>query len=107
MLEELLTKYLPLLIHIFEIMGIIVLTIGAFTAFYHYIKSKLVKDHYPVKHQFANAMVMALEFKMAAEILKTVLVRSLSELAFLGGIFLLRIIMTFVLEKELDQEDKK
>ncbi|MEG0671848.1 DUF1622 domain-containing protein [Clostridium sp.] len=105
MLGEILINYLPILIHIFEIMGVIVLTMGAFTAFYHYVKTKLIKDHYPVKHQFANTMIMALEFKMAAEILKTVLVQSLNELIFLGGIFLIRILMTFVLEKEMSQGD--
>ncbi|MEG0309011.1 MAG: DUF1622 domain-containing protein [Clostridium sp.] len=105
MLGEILINYLPILIHIFEIMGVIVLTMGAFTAFYHYVKTKLIKDHYPVKPQFANTMIMALEFKMAAEILKTVLVQSLNELIFLGGIFLIRILMTFVLEKEMSQGD--
>ena len=106
MLEELLNKYLPILISIFEIMGVIVITVGAFTAFYHYVKSKLIQDYYPVKYQFATSMVMALEFKLAAEILKTVIVRSINELIILGAIFLLRVLMTLVLEHELKEESK-
>lgn len=107
MLEELFSKYLPTLISILELMGIIVLTIGAFTAFYHYVKSKLFQDSYSLKYQFANSMVTALEFKLAAEILKTVIVRNLDEILFLGSIFLIRILMTFVLQKEMEQESKK
>ena len=49
MLEELLNKYLPILISIFEIMGVIVITVGAFTAFYHYVKSKLIQVHFHIK----------------------------------------------------------
>ncbi|MGL5087742.1 MAG: DUF1622 domain-containing protein [Clostridium sp.] len=106
-LEELFIEYLPILINTFELMGIIVLTIGAFTAFYHYIKSKISNDSYLLKYQFANAMVTALEFKLAAEILKTVIVRNLSEIFFLGSIFLIRVLMTFVLEKEIESENNK
>ena len=80
MLEHIFDKLLPILIHIFELMGVIVLTVGAFTAFYHYVKSKFGKEGYSLKYQFANSMITALEFKLAAEILKTVLVKSLDEL---------------------------
>lgn len=107
MLEELFIKYLPILISLLELMGIIVLTIGAFTAFYHYVKSKLFHDSYSLKYQFANSMVTALEFKLAAEILKTVIVRNLDEILFLGSIFLIRVLMTLVLQKEMEQEAKK
>ncbi len=105
MLEELIVHYLPIPIHILELMGIIVITIGAFKAFYQYIKTLLSQDHYPVKYQFANAMAMALEFKLAAEILKTVLVRSLQEIAILGAIVLLRILITLIIYWEIKQDN--
>lgn len=101
MLENLIETILPFLIHIFELMGIIVLSIGAFTAFYNYIKSRFGKEGYTWKYYFANSMITALEFKMAAEILKTVLVKSLTELLTLAALFLLRALMTLVLEREI------
>ena len=104
MLEELITHYLPFPIHILELMGIIVITIGAFKAFYFYIKAMLSKKHYPVKYQFAESMAMALEFKLAAEILKTVLVRSLQEIAILGAIVVLRILITLIIYWEIKQD---
>lgn len=105
MLEELIIRYLPLPIHLLELMGITVITIGAFKAFYQYVKSLLLKEHYPVKYQFAEAMAMALEFKLAAEILKTVLVRSLQEIAILGAIVLLRILITLIIYWEIKQDN--
>ena len=106
MLEHIFDKLLPILIHIFELMGVIVLTVGAFTAFYHYVKSKFGKEGYSLKYQFANSMITALEFKLAAEILKTVLVKSLDELVILGALFLIRALMTFVLEREIKDSEK-
>ncbi|WP_294133252.1 DUF1622 domain-containing protein [uncultured Clostridium sp.] len=106
MLEHIFDILLPILIHIFELMGVIVLTVGAFTAFYHYVKSKFGKEGYSLKYQFANSMITALEFKLAAEILKTVLVKSLDELIILGALFLIRALMTFVLEREIKDSEK-
>lgn len=51
-------------------------------------------------------MITALEFKLAAEILKTVLVKSLDELIILGALFLIRALMTFVLEREIKDSEK-
>ena len=93
MLKNFVDEILPIIIGILETMGIFIITLGAFRAFYHYMKTLIFKDHYPVKHQFANSMATGLEFKLAAEILKTVLIQSLSELLILGSIFLLRVLM--------------
>lgn len=95
------------IITILETMGIFIITLGAFRAFYHYIKTLFFKGHFPIKHQFANSMATALEFKLAAEILKTVLVRSLNELIILGAIFLLRVLMTFVIAWEIKNDVSK
>ena len=68
-LKNFVDEILPIIIGILETMGIFIITLGAFRAFYHYMKTLIFKDHYPVKHQFANSMATGLEFKLAAEIL--------------------------------------
>ncbi|SHH46828.1 Uncharacterized membrane protein [Clostridium collagenovorans DSM 3089] len=103
-MEEVISKFVPIIVHILEIMGIIVLTIGAFKAFFHYIKGLFFMDSYAIKYQFANSMAMALEFKLSAEILKTVLIRSLNEILILGSIFLLRALMTLVIQREMKED---
>ncbi len=102
-MEYLLESYLPILIHLFEFMGIIILTIGGFTAFWGYLKELKSKEPYKIKYQFAASLATALEFKLAAEILKTVLIKSIDELIILASIFILRVLMTFVLEWEIKQ----
>ena len=66
-MEELFNKYLPILIHIFELMGILILTLGVFTAFYHYILKRFFKRDVDIKYEFADVMVTILDFKLAAE----------------------------------------
>lgn len=102
-MELLYERYLPILIHLFELMGIIILTIGGFRAFAEYLKKLNSKEPYKIKYQFAASLATALEFKLVAEILKTVLIKSLDELIILASIFLLRVLMTFVLEWEIKQ----
>ncbi|OON96177.1 MAG: hypothetical protein ATN36_06290 [Epulopiscium sp. Nele67-Bin005] len=105
MLENLIEQYLPPLIHILEIMGIFILVVGAVGAFYHYCKNIFFQDTFRVKFHFANTMAMALEFKLAAEILKTVIVRSWHELVMLGAIVILRILMTVIIQWEIKSEE--
>ena len=52
-------------------------------------------------------MVTTLDFKLAAEILKTVIIKNMDELIILASVFIIRIIMTFVLEKEMKIEKSK
>ena len=106
-MEELFNKYLPILIHLFELMGILILTLGVFTAFYHYIKKRFFKKDINIKYEFADVMITTLDFKLAAEILKTVTIKSMDELVILASVFIIRIIMTFVLEKEMQIEESK
>lgn len=106
-MEELFNKYLPILIHLFELMGILILTLGVFTAFYHYIKKRFFKKDINIKYEFADVMITTLDFKLASEILKTVTIKSMDELVILASVFIIRIIMTFVLEKEMKIEESK
>ena len=106
-MEELFNKYLPILIHLFELMGILILTLGVFTDFYQYIKKRFFKKDINIKYEFADVMITTLDFKLAAEILKTVTIKSMDELVILASVFIIRIIMTFVLEKEMKIEESK
>ncbi|WP_053982868.1 DUF1622 domain-containing protein [Niameybacter massiliensis] len=104
MLEFLITRYLPALIHVLEAMGIIVLTIGAANGFYHYMVSLFHHNPSTSRSHFASSMAISLEFKLAAEILKTVLVRTIDEIIILGAIILLRALMTLIIHWEIRQD---
>ena len=86
MLEELIAMLLPPIISICELMGIFVVAVSAVRAFWNYCKGLVTHVPLDVKFDLANGLATSLEFKMAAEILKTVLVRDLNELVVLGAV---------------------
>ena len=60
-----------------------------------------------VKFDLANGLATALEFKMATEILKTVLIREMSELLILGAVILLRAILSVLIPFEINSHKKE
>lgn len=104
MLEHYIELFLPEIVSLLEIMGIIVIAIGCIKAFYHYMKAYLTNRQYPLRIELANALALGLEFKMGAEILKTVLVRSMNEIWILGAIILLRAILSLMIHFEIKAE---
>lgn len=104
MLEELFNNYLPVLIHLLELMGVIVVIIGAVSAFYKYIMSIFSNKNYPIKYTFANNLAMGLEFKLAGEILKTVLIKNIDELWIIAAVSLLRGFLALLIYWEMKNE---
>lgn len=104
MLEHFVELILPPIISACELMGIFVVAVSAGKAFLLYCWG--LATHHPcnIKFDLANGLATSLEFKMAAEILKTVLVRDLKELAILGCIILLRALLSFMIHMEIRGE---
>ena len=101
MLEELVKIILPRIISICELMGIFVVAVSALRAFWNYCKAFVTHVPTDVKFDLANGLATSLEFKMAAEILKTVLVRDLNELIVLGAVVLLRALLSLLIHFEM------
>lgn len=102
MLEHLIEWCLPTIISAIELVGIFVVTVSAIKAFAHYLADAFRQNSkHPIKVELANGLATGLEFKMAAEILKTVLVRDLNELLILGCIILLRALLSFMIHIEM------
>ena len=101
MLEKWIELILPEIISLLEIIGITVVTISAVGAFIRYLRSLFTHMSCDVKFALANGLALSLEFKMAAEILKTVLVRELKELMVLGAVILLRALLSLLIHFEM------
>ncbi len=97
---------LPYIIAILELMGIFIVTWSGLKAFWRYIRTTFLKERHDLQYSFAKGLSTALEFKMAAEILKTVLVREMSELIILGAIIVLRALVTILLKFEIRSSKK-
>ena len=104
MLEHLVELVLPPIISGCELIGIFVVTLSAIQAFWHYLKGLLMRESTDFKLELAEGLAAGLEFKMAAEILKTVLVHTLDELVILGAVILLRALLSWMIHLEMKVE---
>ena len=99
---------LPYVIAILEIIGILVVTWSSIVAFYRYIQNAFLKKQTDIQTTLSRGLVVGLEFVMAAEILKTILIQSLEEIYILGGIIVLRIALSLLIHFEnKDHKPKK
>lgn len=93
------------IIPVCELMGILVIVVSTLTAFWLYLKGLFTSSSGDVKSRLASGLALSLEFKMAAEILKTVLVRDLTELMVLGAVIILRALLSFLIHFEMKQDE--
>ncbi|MGI6255821.1 MAG: DUF1622 domain-containing protein [Acutalibacter sp.] len=99
-MEDLLDVLVTNAIHLFELVGVIVLIIAGVRGVVNYVR------HDPmVRLNLAKGMALCLEFKLGSEILRTVIVRDLSEIAIVGAIIALRAALTFLLHWEIKNEE--
>ena len=92
---------LLVIIHSLEWMGILVIAVTAGRSFWGYISQGFDFSDDTIKIHLAKALAVGLEFKLAAEILKTAMVRTLNEVWILAAIVVLRVILTYVLHWEI------
>ena len=98
---------LPYIISTIEIMGIFTVTWTTICTFGEYIQNTFMKKDHDLQHHLSKGLATGLEFKMAAEILKTVLVRDKSELIILGAVILLRALLSLLIHFEMKYSSKK
>lgn len=106
-LENIIEIVLPYIIAILEIMGIAVVSWSGLYAFWEYIQNTFFHKKFDLQFHLANGLATGLEFKMAAEILKTVLIREMSELLVLGAVILLRALLSVLIHFEMKHQKNK
>lgn len=104
LLEHIIELCLPTIISACELMGIFVVAVTAVQAFWLYCAGIVTHTPRNIKFQLAEGLATSLEFKMAAEILKTVLVRDLQELMVLGAVILLRALLSLLIHFEMKKD---
>jgi len=86
---------------LFETVGVIILLIAGVRAVHGYFKKG---PHTSVT--LARGMAMALQFKMGAEILRTVQIRQMQDLYLVAGIVVIRIVLTLMTHYEIKEGDQ-
>lgn len=99
LLEIVLRHVVDITILIFEFVGVFVIIISGLRGIWDYIK------HTPsIRLNLATGMALGLEFKLGSEILRTVVVRDLSEIVTVAAIIALRAALTFLIHWEIKIE---
>ena len=106
-LQEIIAKVVPYLISLLEIVGIVVVFASGARGFWQYIQNTFMKKTHDLQRALAEGLAIGLQFKMAAEILRTVLIQSLDELYRLGAIILLRALLSLLIYFEIKHTKKE
>ena len=105
-LEPFVENFAKIVVAILELLGIIVILCGAIKSIYSMFYSFIKHKKFNIKISLGNSLALGLEFKMGAEIIKTVIVRSLDELLILAVIIILRAILAVLIHWEIKTEKK-
>ena len=100
-LHDILHTIIPVIVFILEIMGVLIVAWTCIKSFWEYIQNTFMKRHNAIQTHLAKGLATGLEFKLGAEILKTLIVNDLEELAVLGAVFALRALMSILIHFEL------
>lgn len=97
----------PIITLILEIIGILLIFYGSMKALWMLIQTKVDIHNRIITITLGEFLSLALQFKMGAEIIKTVTIRDLSELFILSIVVALRIVLAIVLHWEVKQANKE
>lgn len=98
-MEALLRYVVDSAIILFEFVGVFVIIIAGVRGIWDYFKRNP-----QIRLNLATGMALGLEFKLGSEILRTVVVRELSEIATVAAIIALRAALTFLIHWEIKVE---
>ena len=98
-LETILLSFVNLAMLLFEYIGVGVITFAGLQGLVNYLRRSP-----DTRLTLAQGLAMGLEFKLGSEILRTVIVRSLSEIAIVGSIIALRAVLTVLIHWEIRNE---
>ena len=100
MLSAILDTIVDYSILLFEYVGVFVLIITGIRGIVNYLTRNPM-----TRLNLAKGMSMGLEFKLGSEILRTVVLRDLSEITIVAGIIAVRAALTFLIHWEIKNEE--
>jgi uncharacterized membrane protein len=95
-----------------NIIGIIVILAGVVIVLFKYLNnlflshSNLVRLNEMVRFEFSSYLIFGLEFFIASDVVRTIVIPSWTTLGMLGGIVIIRTILSYFLTKEMTEKEK-
>ena len=106
-----LLTFLNILATIIGVISLLIVTYGVFVGFIAFLRNgfKRINGTYTINNvrqlraDFGSYLLLGLEFLIASDILKTVVDPTLDELAILGGVVIVRTVLSVFLNKEIKE----
>ncbi len=106
--EDLLRRYVDLLVRLVEAAGAIVIFVGAVLAAIHFVRAAFRgqrgEEFVRVRLGLGRYLTLGLEFQLASDVLSTAIAPSFAEIGKLAAIATIRTALNYFLGKEIDQE---
>lgn len=106
-LEIFVSRLAPIVTRLLELIGILIILFGTFKALWIFLKDGFSLGNRNVKIALGEALALSLEFKLGAEIIKTVIVRDINELIILAFVVALRVVLTAVIHWEVSVANRE
>ncbi|MBR2413852.1 MAG: DUF1622 domain-containing protein [Clostridia bacterium] len=104
--KEFLVPFAEITSGLLELIGILIIFVGSFRALVRLLQCMKNKQPLHIVVDLGRALSLALEFKMGAEIIKTVIIHNLEELAILGVVIIIRALLAVLIHWEMRVEEK-
>ena len=104
--ESILHFVAEITVYTLELIGILIIIVGSAKAIVHLFSEKKSKHKTNIIIDLGKTLALALEFKMGAEIVNTVIVRDLAELGTLAIVIALRALLSLLIHWEIKNERK-
>jgi uncharacterized membrane protein len=108
-LEQILVPYVNYLTFAIDIAAGLIIGISAVIAFVSFLRvlrkpaNEQTIDKETIRLRLARGLLLALDFEVGSDILKTILVPSATELTILAVVVTIRIVLSWSLSKEIDR----
>ncbi len=101
-----------LLVRLVESAGALIISVGAAVAFVRFLDAVTRHRHDPrrfsaVRLSLGRYLILGLEFQLASDVLRTAVTPTLQALAELAAVAAIRTALSFVLHKEIEQEQQQ
>lgn len=108
MLDQVITQIVPAVVQAIELVGVAIIAIGAAVTLGQFLlaaakRQDMVDAVAALRNNLGRAILVGLEFLVAADIIHTVLIElTLESVASLAGIVIIRTLLSFSLEAEIE-----
>ena len=90
-----------------EFIGVLIIVLGSAKSLFSMVRRLIQHRTINIVIELGKTLALALEFKMGAEIIKTVIIHNLEELAILGAVVIIRALLAFIIHWEMRIEKKE